>query len=94
MHDKFSAVVFSRRDLLDYLDLVLPVSWCGSSRTSLASYTSYAYGAGGLFQRALQLTILMKSTFAQDDGKNETVEQTRTPSKEKGDLESVVSSEC
>ena len=36
----------------------------------------------------------MKSDFPLDSGKNETIEQTRTLSKEKGDQESDVSSQC
>ena len=36
----------------------------------------------------------MKSTFAQDSKKTETVRQKQTASKEKDDLESVASSQC
>ena len=76
---------------LDNLDVMLSVPRRSSSRKSLASYT---YDAAGLFLRVSQLTILMKTTFVQDGGKNETVEQIVIPSKEKDDLESVVSSQC
>lgn len=43
--------------------------------------------------RPSQLTILMKSSFDKDCGKNETDEQAQMPSKEK-DIESIVSSQC
>lgn len=89
MRDKIAVAAFSRYGHLDDLDVVLSVPWSGSSRKSLAFYVD---DATGLFRGALQLTILMKSDFPQDGGKNETVEQTLP--KEKGDTESDVSSQC
>jgi hypothetical protein len=68
---------------------MLSIPWCGSFRKPFSSYTR---DAAGLYRYVLQLTILMKTTFAQEGRENETDEQ--TPSKEKGDTESTVSSEC
>ena len=78
-------------DRLDNLDVMLTVARPSSSRKSSASYTDNAMGS---FLHNSQLTILMKTTFAQGGGKNEMVEQTQIPSKEKGDTESTVSSQC
>ena len=78
-------------DRLDNLDAMHSVPRPSSSRKSFASY---ADDATGLFLHASQLTILMKTTFAQGGGKNEVVEQTQTSSKEKGDTESTVFSQC
>jgi hypothetical protein len=79
-------------DCLDDLDAVLTVPRPGSSRKPPAFCASYIDGATGLLIHVSQLTILMKTTFAQ--GKNEMVEQIQTPSKEKDDTESTVSSQC
>jgi len=81
-------------DRLDNLDAVLSTPRSSGSRKSLVSDPFHIGDAAGLFLRDLKLTILMKSTFAQDGGKNDVVEQVQTPLKEKGDIESVVSSEC
>ena len=78
-------------DCLDDLDAMLSVPRPSSSRKSFASY---ADDTTGLFLRASQLTILMKTTFTQGGGNNEVAEQIQTPSKEKGDTESTVSSQC
>lgn len=91
MRDKIAAAAFSRYGHLDDLDVVFSVPWHGGSRKSLAFYVD---DTAGLIRGALQLTILMKSNFPQDSGKNETVEQTQRLSKEKGDQESDVSSQC
>jgi len=91
VRDKIAVAEFSWHGHLDNLDAMFSVPWHGSSRKSLASYVD---DTTGLFRGALQLTILMKSNFPQDSGKNETVEQTQTLPKEKGDQESDVSSQC
>lgn len=81
-------------DCLDDMDDVFSAPRTSSSRKSLTSDAFRIDNAAGLFLCYLKLTILMKTTFPQDDGKNERVEQVQTPSKEKGDIESVVSSQC
>jgi hypothetical protein len=89
VHHGVAAALYSRHIHLDDLDVVLSVPGRGSSRKPFYSRT---HDATGLSRCALQLTILMKSTFAQESGKSETDEQAQTPSKEKGDLESAISS--
>lgn len=84
-------VVSQHIDCLDDLDVMLSVPRSSGCRKSFASHTDDTVG---LFLRALQLTMLMKTIFPQDSGKNETVEQMSTLSKEKGDTESIVSSQC
>lgn len=91
VHDGIAVAVFSLQVYPDNLDVVLSVPRRGSSSKSLVSH---ANDTVGLFRRPSQLTILMRTTFGQDGGKNETVEQTQTPSKEKADAESTVSSQC
>ena len=91
MYDGIAVVVFSLQVYPDNLDVVLSVPRRGSSSKPLVSH---ANDTAGLFRRPSQLTILMRTTFGQDGGKNETVEQTQTPSKEKADVDSTVSSQC
>ena len=81
-------------DRLDDLDIMFSVPRPSSSRKTFAFYASYTDDTTGLFLHVSQLTILMKTTFAQGSGKNETVEQMETPSKEKSDTESTISSQC
>jgi len=78
-------------DRLDDLDAMLSVSRPSSSSKPFDPYTDDATGSS---LHISQLTILMKTTFAQGGGNNETIEQTQTPSKEKADTESTVSSQC
>jgi len=78
-------------DRLDDLDAMFSVPRPSSSRKPFDPYTDDATGSS---LDISQLTILMKTTFAQGGGSNETIEKTQTPSKEKADTESNVSSQC
>ena len=80
-------------DHSDDLDVLLSVPRASSSRKSLVLMLLTLMMRRAYFLRASQLTILMKSTFDKDDGKNDAVDQAQTPSKEK-DIESIISSQC
>ena len=63
---------------LDDLDAMFSVSRPSSSRKPFDPYTDDVTDS---FIHISQLTILMKTTFAQGGGSNETIEQMQTPSK-------------
>ena len=89
LHLRYSHDTIGR---LDNLDAVFSVSRPSSSRKPFDPYTDDVTDS---FPHISQLTVLMKTTFAQGGGSNDTIEETQTPSKEKADTESTAtSSQC